>query len=50
MNYWFCTVWMAMTGDLEQYMAAVMEYRRVESKIYRSRFGKKFMTTPANGS
>ena len=27
-------------------MTAVMEYRQVESEVYRSRFGKKFMTTP----
>lgn len=24
----------------------VLEYRRVEAEIYRSRLGKKFMTTP----
>ena len=46
MNYWFYTVWMALTGNFEQYMTAVSEYRRVETEIYRSRFGKKFMTTP----
>ena len=45
MKYWFYTVWMAITGNLEQYMTAVTEYRRVEWEIYRSRFGKKFMTT-----
>ena len=50
MNYWFYTVWMAITGSLEEYITAVAEYRRVETEIYRNRFGKKFMTTPAYGS
>ena len=43
---WFYTVWLALSGDLERYVTAALEYRRVETEIYRSRYGKKFMTTP----
>ena len=46
MTTWFYTVWLALSGDLDRYLTAELEYRRVETEIYRSRFGKKFMTTP----
>ena len=45
MTTWFYTVWLALSGDLERYVTAALEYRRVETEIYRSRLGKKFMTT-----
>ena len=45
MTTWSYTVWLALSGDLERYVTAALEYRRVETEIYRSRFGKKFMTT-----
>lgn len=44
----FCTVWMAITGNLEQYMTAAGECWRVERVIYRGRFGKEHMTTPGS--